>query len=54
MFFSATFILSDFNPYLLSYCFSENKFQIQSYITFNMDDSKRSIHMKTYLLRISQ
>ena len=39
-----TFILS----------FRKNKYQIYSYITFNIDDSKRSIHMKTYLLRISQ
>ena len=39
--FSATFILSDFNLYLLSCCpFRKNKHQIQSYTTFNMDDSK--------------
>ena len=53
--FSATFILWDFNPYLLSYClFGKTNAQIQSYITFNMDDYKQSIHMKSYLLRISQ
>ena len=29
-----------FYPYLLSYClFGKNKYQIHSYITFNMDDS---------------
>ena len=38
-----------FYPYLLSFClFRKSKYQIQSYITFNTDDSK------TYMLRISQ
>ena len=44
-------ILSIF-AFMLS--FRKNKYQIQSYITFNMDDSQRSLHMKTYFLRISQ
>ena len=39
-------ILSKFT-FILS--FRKIKYQIRSYITFNMDDSKRSIHMKTYL-----
>ena len=43
-----------FYPYLLSYClFEKNKYQIHSYITFNMDDSKWSIHMKTYVAYFS-
>ena len=37
-------ILSIFT-FILS--FRKNKYQIQSYSTFNMDDSKRSIYMKT-------
>ena len=51
--FSATFILSDFNPYLLSYCpFGKNKYQIQSYTTFNMDDFK-TIYIYENLLDIA-
>ena len=53
-FFSATFILSDLIHIFFHTVFSEKKYQIHSYITFYMNDSKRSIDMKTYLLRISQ
>ena len=52
--FSGTSTLSDFIQFYFHTVFSKNKYQIYSYITFNMDDSKRSKHMKTYLLRIAQ
>ena len=35
--------------YIYIYIYNKNKYQIYSYITFNIDDSKRSIYMKTNL-----
>ena len=48
--FSATFILSDFIYIYFHTVFSEK--QISNTFLHNIYDSKRSIHMKTYLLRI--
>ena len=49
------FLLSSYCQILIYIYFQKNKYQIQSYMTFNMDDSKRSIYMKIYsLLHIFQ